>query len=114
LLAAAVGPDALARAIEAVTPWASRLSKVERLRADLLEAGFSCVWTERVEMDVRCRVDEYLAERHSAPRAASGARPSAGPQWRTFLERAADQLRHRFGDQVAYVRPLIVGAATVG
>jgi ubiquinone/menaquinone biosynthesis C-methylase UbiE len=111
LLAAAVGPDALARAIEAVTPWASRFSTVETVRADLLEAGFSRISTETVAMDVRCRVDEYLAERQLGAAGRFGRRALGRDRWRTFLERAADQLRHRFGDQVGYARTLIVGAA---
>jgi ubiquinone/menaquinone biosynthesis C-methylase UbiE len=114
LLAAAVGQDALARAIEAVTPWASRFSKAESLQADLLQAGFSRVWTETVEMEVRCRVDEYVAERQLGAEGRFGREALGRTRWRTFLERAAYQLRHRFGDQVAYARPLIVGAAAVG
>lgn len=114
LLAAAVGQDALARAAETVTPWGSRFSRVETLRADLVEAGFSRVWTETVEIGVRCRVDEYLAERQLGAAGRFGREALGRIRWRTFLERAADQLRHRFGDQVAYARPLIVGVAVVG
>jgi ubiquinone/menaquinone biosynthesis C-methylase UbiE len=114
LLAAVVGQDALARAIEAVTPWASRFSKVASLRADLLEAGFSRVWTETVEVSVRCRVAEYLAERQLGAAGRFGRDALGENRWQSFLEWAADQLRHRFGDQVAYARPLIVGAGAVG
>jgi ubiquinone/menaquinone biosynthesis C-methylase UbiE len=114
LLAATLGQDALAHAIEAVTPRGSRFSKAENLRADLIEAGFSHVWTETVEMDVRCRVDEYVAERQLGAAGRFGREVLGKKRWQTFLERTADQLRHRFGDQVAYARPLIVGAAAVG
>ena len=113
LLAATVGQGALARATEAVTPWGSRFSKVESLRTDLLEAGFSRVWTATVEMGVRCRVDAYLAERQLGAAGRFGREALGRDRWRSFLEQAADQLRHRFGNEVAYARPLVVGAAAV-
>ena len=63
----------------------------------------------------RTRIRVKGRESRLDPDEGHGGREALGrTRWRTFLERAADQLRHRFGDQVAYAQPLIVDAAAVG
>ncbi len=114
LVTVAVGEDAAARSTEVVTPWASRYSQAGNMRRDLLEAGFRSVRTEAFEVSVRCRIDEYVAERQLGAAGRFARDALGGARWLTFLERAAEQLRQRFGDHVAYARSLIVGAAEIG
>lgn len=114
MVATAVGEHDATRATEAVTPWASRFSKPDSLRGDLLEAGFTHVRTETIEMRIRSRLNEYLAERELGAAGRFGREALGRRQWSTFVERTADQFRQRFGDWIAYLRPLIVAIAAVG
>lgn len=111
MVATALGEHDVTRATEVVTPWASHFSKPDRLRIELLEAGFTNVRTETIEMRIRCRLNEYLAERELGAAGRFGREALGRSQWFTFVERAERQFRRRFGDRLAYVRPLIVAIA---
>jgi ubiquinone/menaquinone biosynthesis C-methylase UbiE len=113
LVGAAVGKDTLERAIEEVTPLDSHFSTAESLRAALLDAGFSRVSTKTVELSFLGSVEEYLADRQLGAAGRFGRDALGRDLWQAFLERTGDQLRHRFGDQVAYSRPLIVSTAVI-
>jgi len=109
LLDSALGEGAAQRAMEAVAPSESHLSSSHNLRGALLEAGFSSVRVEVVELRFDYSVQEYLADRELSSGGRFGRDVMGEAGWRQFLERSAAHVTRRFGERVRYERPLVVG-----
>jgi hypothetical protein len=114
LLEAAVGTGTAQRTADTVVPSEGYFSSPENVRTALLEAGFTTARAVSAELAHECSVDEYLADRELGASGRFGRHALGDPGWQLFLGTARDEFVRRFGDQVSYSRPLVLGVGTFG
>ncbi len=112
LLLAAVGSEAVERALGEVAPWEGRFEDAGNLRRALAEARFEPVGVDVFGLPVDLTVDEFLDDRElgAGGRYARHTLGEAG--WRAFRGKALEVLRGRFGPRVAYERSVLIAVGT--
>lgn len=112
LLGEAITKDAVANALDEVGPREAFFSSVENVGAALREAGFRDVAMDVSELPFAGSVPEYLAEREIGAAGRFGRHVLGEKAWRLFLKRAEREFSNRFGENIRYSRPLLLGAGT--
>jgi len=113
LLAEAVGGGEARKAVEAVVPTEAFLSDPANVRTALAEAGFDAVRVATTDLAYSGGVADYVAERGLAAGARFARHALGEARWQRFLDRAAADLRRRFGARITYERPLVIACAAV-
>ena len=114
LLDGAVGDGTTQRSVEAVAPSEGHFSSADNVRAALFDAGFRNVRVEVIELPHDYSVGEYLEDRELSSGGRLGRHVLGEDGWRGFLSGAEAELTRRFGERLAYRRPLVLGVGTLG
>jgi len=108
LLAGAVGPDVIDQALREVAPWEPHLADPENFRAALIKAGFTDVRVATVPFALNSSVEHYLAERELSAPARCARQVLGETRWQDFLKGAREELRRRFGSEVAFNHGIVI------
>jgi ubiquinone/menaquinone biosynthesis C-methylase UbiE len=113
LLDGVAGEGTAQRAADAVAPWENYFSSTDNLRPALLEAGFSTVRMEVLQLSIDQSVEEYVADRELNSGARFARKLLGEVEWQRFAEQARGELQRRFGIRVRFERPVVLAVATL-
>lgn len=113
LLDGVAGQGTAQRAADAVAPWENYFSSTDNLRLALLDASFSTIRTEVVQLSIDQSVEEYVADRELNSGARFARKVLGEVEWQRFAEQARRELDRRFGLRVAFERAVVLAVATL-